>query len=359
MAIYAKDNGVWKPVKDVYRKNGTSWQLSNFNYVKDAGVWKNAHTAEVVLTAPASVNTYDMAAAFNSVESGLWTSSKRKRLIVNSTRGPIVVNSNYAGQVIIEIVGAGSINGVGGAGGAGNRGAGGAGGDALIITNAVSAGIQVINNGAIRGGGGGGGGGGNGGPGYFNYGVREPSTGHNWQKNVYEYTSRVIRDSPSKSDPNPPIQAYRYWIVWGGTYLINGSDYPPPFRPSMTFGGITYTTEAEWKAGQDSGIYRTYTATTHTSGGIGGAGGRGQGINQANSNGAGGTAGGTNAGAGGAGNWGDGYGLPGLNGHPGGNGNNGSGTAGGAGGAAGRSIVGWNRIVYSGSGSRSGPVANS
>lgn len=357
MAIFVKDGGIWKPVKDVYHRSGGNWQLSNFNYIKDAGIWKNAHTAEYVLTAPNNATAINLATSFNNAESGLWASPKRKRLIVNGNRGPVTVNSAFGGTLIIEVTGSGAISGNGGAAGAGNRGVGGVGGDALTVHNVT--GVQVINNGWIRGGGGGGGGGGNGGPGFFNTNIREPASGHAWQKNVYEYTSRAMQESPSKSNPNPPVYAYRYWIVWGGTYLLNGTQYPVPFRPSMTFGGITYYTEAAWKQGQDSGIYRTYTTTTHTSGGIGGAGGRGQGINQSNSNGVGGTLGGTNAGNGGTGNWGDGYGLPGLQGHAGGAGNNGGGTAGGAGGASGRSIVGWNRIIYSGSGSRAGAVVNS
>lgn len=326
---------------------------------------KSSEIVKVITASQGSNWGVSMRSLFTYAE---WSSDTDKRIIINAGvelgstlatgRAMWVQNEaqsdSWGGKLTLENRGT-----LSGAGGARNSGSGGA---ALFVNVSGKSGqlLQLINTGIIRGGGGGGGRGGAGGPGQYGTSVREPASGHAWQKSVYEYTSREIRATPDKNNPNPPRTGWRYWIVWGGTYLMNGTIINDPvFRPSMVFNGITYTTEAEWKQGQDSGVIRTYTAMTQTVGGAGGQGGLGQGYGQARGEGTAGAAGGTNAGHGNWGNWGGEWGQAGLRGLDGTAGNVGAGAAGQNGGAAGYSILGNNRVSRSGSGSLLGPTANS
>lgn len=288
--------------------------------------------AETVLYAPSNSFATNIADIFNNAESGLWTAAKKKRLIVNQAVGPLIINSAYGGALTIEVTSAGSINGFGGAANSG------VGGNALNITTAT--GITLINNGVIRGGGGGGGKGGTGGGGY----VRTDQQ-NGWQQGYNEWYNTF--------SPN------RIYIVWNGTYILDTA-----FRPNYEFApkeykhtdGWTYYAYAWNGQGTRAAIGRYYD--TNTNGGAGGNGGRGQGWDGVAAAGANGAAGGTNAGAGGKGGNGGAYGSAGATGATGASGNRTAGTAGTAGGAAGKSINGYNRVSYSGSGSLGGPTAN-
>lgn len=324
---YVKVSGVWKPVQ--------------LGWVRVGGAWKNFYTAEVAVVAPTSNTSANVADLFNAAESGLWASDKKKRLIVNSARGPLVINSAPGGQVTIEVTSSGVIGGIGGTAGAPT---GGAGGHALSVT--VATGIIVENAGTIRGGGGGGGKGGQGGNGSTT--IREPATGEiyydgNWigEKSTVWVTA--------VSEPNATI----YWDSMAPIGSVNVNN------TSVVIGNSTYYRGKS--AGGDMGYYPYYiyrTTVTTTIGGVGGNGGRGQGADGASTNGSAGSAGGTNAGTGGTGGAGGTYGNAGSTGSTGGAGNAGSGSAGTGGGASGRAINGYNRVTYSGAGALTGGTAS-
>ena len=96
-----------------------------------------------------------------------------------------------------------------------------------------------------------------------------------------------------------------------------------------------------------------------TTGGQGGIGGRGQGIDGNAAAGLAGAAGSGGSGTGGTGGTGGAYGSAGATGSTGSAGTFSAGFAGLAGGASGRAIVGYNRIIYSGTGTLLGGTTNS
>lgn len=303
---YVKVSGVWKPVQ--------------LGWVRVGGAWKNFYTAEVAVVAPTSNVSANVADLFDAAESGLWASNKKKRLIVNSARGPLVVDSAPGGQVTIEVTSGGTIGGIGGAAN------GGAGGHALSVT--VATGIIVENAGAIRGGGGGGGRGGQGGAGGY-----------------------IVTQGPT-------YDSGTYWSTLGGAKAYWGGTLVGNFGTGATSGTVgiyTYFRGAKMSS-SDYYVSRQYYADT--AGGAGGAGGRGQGVDGSSASGSAGSAGGTNAGTGGTGGAGGTYGNAGSTGSTGTAGNNGSGVAGSAGGGSGKAINGYNRVTYSGSGTLTGGTAS-
>lgn len=340
MTMHANDAGTWKLVDTLHVKQSGSWVAVQEGYVKQSGVWVPFYSAETVVTAPTLLTSQNVATIFDAAEAGLWASAKKKRLIVNSAIGPLVVNSAPGGSVTIEVQSGATISGVGGS--AGTVNVGGSGGDAVSIT--VATGINLLNNGTIRGGGGGGGKGGQGGSGA----VREPATGDLFNTGASGGSS------------------YRIWDVYPGSSIgVYWASSSPIFSStntsitSVVVGAYTYYrgTYRNSEIGDRYGIYRINTGAP-SSGGTGGNGGRGQGADGASTNGSAGSAGGTNAGAGGAGGDGGTYGNGGATGSTGSAGNTGSGAAGSSGGVSGRAILGYNRVNYSGSGTLTGGTAN-
>lgn len=331
MSIQAKNGGAWSAAKDMFVKDGGVWVPVQQGLVKDAGTWKPFYIAEVAVTLPTSTAYRNVADVFNNYEAGLWASSKKKRLIVNSTNGPLLISTAFGGSLTIEIQSGGSLNGTGGAANSG------VGGNGINIT--ANTGIALINNGAIRGGGGGGGKGGTGGSGSYSTTVTEGPT---FQADIYDWYQ---------------WEDGRIRLIWaGGTIIFD--NYPTGYNEHTA--GI-YTYYRDYLVGgylTNYAVRRAHQQANPTSGGPGGNGGRGQGIDGSAASGLGGSGGGTNAGAGGTGGSGAGYGNTGGTGNTGGSGNVGGGSAGSAGGAAGKSINGYNRVSYSGSGSLAGSTAN-
>lgn len=338
MAMHVKDAGLWKPVT-LHVKNAGSWLPVQTGYVKDGGLWKPFYTASAVVdvVAPTTLSAQNVATIFENAETGLWTSTKSKRLIVSSSIGPLVINSVYGGELTIEVQSGGIVSGNGGSANSG------AGGHALTIT--AGTGINLVNNGTIRGGGGGGGIGGQGGQGVYYTTIFEPPSGNYYSQNSYSW-----------NEPTPE-QGFLIYIYFGGGFIgtvgIGATQ--------STHGSYTYY-RGDYQ-GTDGLYYyysirRSYVAANYTSGGGGGAGGRGQGADGANAAGSPGAGGGTNAGSGGTGGTGGTYGNAGGTGATGNSGNYTGGAAGAGGGAAGRSVSGYNRVVYSGSGTLLGPTGN-
>ena len=113
MAIHVREAGQWKAVKRIHVHQGGAWVPVQFGWVRDGGVWRNFYTAEVSVIAPAGgpVET-NVERIFEAHSSGLWASDKKKRLVVNAERGPLVVNSVPGGQLTIEVTSNGIVSGV-------------------------------------------------------------------------------------------------------------------------------------------------------------------------------------------------------------------------------------------------------
>lgn len=305
----------------------------------------------------ASHRHQSLSAIFNAAQPGLWASSKRKRLLVNLARGPLLIDSDFGGELTIEVVAGGVISGNGGAGSTAIGAAGAAGGAAINVLSNVTKKALLVNNGIIRGGGGGGGKGGTGGQGGAGSYQQSVTEGPFYSRSAPLYLYTIGGGFSS--------------VCWNSSSanVYSGSGSPNP----ITQGIYTYYRGNLRETGKNGSITiyyyelsRTYIADVPTIGGVGGAGGnggRGIGWDGARANGAGGAAGATggqNAGAGGTGgvggNGGD-WGAAGSNaavGNAGGAGNNGGGGAGGAAsasGAGGRAVIGYARLNYEGSGS--------
>lgn len=256
-----------------------------------------------------------------------WGVNVPKEIIINSgvelgatSTDDWALEMNAGGAGAITVTNNGTLTGKGGAIN------GGAGGDAMRVN---CAGVTIINNGTIRGGGGGGGKGGNGGNG---------GTGGQGQTTSCSFYGCNCGCSGT---PGAPCGAYP-----GSCSSCGGCC----MGESFCYQYSTQTTNY-------------YNGGAGGSGGSGGNGGLGQGYGQAfaaggvgGGTGANGSAGGTNAGAGGSGgNGGDGgsgggYGSAGSNGNSGLNGNSGAngnytngsagsaGAGGASGGAAGRAV---------------------
>ena len=357
---YVRVSGAARKVADAYRKVGGVWvPATELHAVVPAlKQSRQVFNAEVIVAAQAA-GLQSLSDIFNAAQSGLWTSTKRKRLLVNLARGPLLIDSDFGGELTIEVVAGGIVSGNGGLGSTAVGAAGAAGGAAINVLPNVTKKALLINNGIIRGGGGGGGKGGTGGQGgggSYGYTAQE---GPFFQDNVYQFDRRIVASGQGGS-------AVGNRVVWDGVtvFPLAASD-----RTAITVGNYTYYRGAfsyQTSGWERYAVYRTYAATAYTSGGaggIGGDGGRGIGWDGARANGASGAAGaagGQNAGTGGTGgagaNGGD-WGAAAVSAAVGGSGsagNNGAGLAGSAGsasGAGGRAVLGYARLNYEGSGS--------
>lgn len=364
MTLHTRSGGNWNIVDPFYVRQGGVWVPVQEGFVRQGGTWQLFYSAEDAVFAPTSNELQNIASIFNAAEPGLWNADKNKRLVVNSARGPLTITTGWNGNLTIEVTANGILQGISGL--AGTGGAGGQGGAALDI--GVGTGIALINNGIIRGGGGGGGRGGTGGSGsYIDYNPNTTgaytngSTGSGW-KTIY--LAQIVSNDPL---------TYNYFfsqgrIYWGSTLLYSNNSQSGWNAKLATnthsAGGYVYRrmasaqslpSPAQGSTGVQGWRIRR-EQTISTSGGAGGSGGTGQGAGQAATSGASGASGGTNAGAGGTGGAGAVWGTAGSQGGTGSNGNVGNGQAGAAGGAAGRSIVGYNRVNYSGDGTLVGPT---
>lgn len=204
------------------------------------------------------------------------------------------------------------------------------GGTALLVE---AAGVSVVNDGAIRGGGGMGGNGGNGGQGVTN-------------------ASRTTTEGPI-FDPANQYQSVMWFngvwdVQWGGSTASNVMSNPYTHSDGWTY---THSNQSPWTAGYIT-RYRTANEPTYTSGGFGGVGGRGQGYDGAAANGVAGMVAAAPAANGATGGSGGTWGAVGNAGGTGVPGNNSAGITGAAGGARGLAISG--SMTYSGDGVRQG-----
>lgn len=355
---YVRVSGAARKVADAYRKVGGVWvPATELHAVVPAlKQSKQVFNAEVIVAAQAT-GIQSLSAIFNAAQPGLWASSKRKRLLVNLARGPLLIDSDFGGELTIEVVaGGGIISGLGGAGSTALGTAGAAGGAAINVLSNVTKKALLVNNGIIRGGGGGGGKGGTGGQGgggSYVVSTREPASGDMYIPQVASGNRHAWNASAN-------------WLLWAERQIFFTAG-----ATSVDFEGNTYYRGA-LRSGASYGVYRVVNNTQYSTGGAGGAGGnggRGIGWDGARANGAGGAGGaigGQNAGTGGTGgaggNGGD-WGAAGSNaaiGNTGGAGNNGGGAGGGsasASGAGGRAVLGYARLNYEGTGSLIGGTA--
>jgi len=345
MPIHTRDSGSWKQVKSLFVRDGAVWKPVKEGFVRDAGVWKSFYTSELVVVAPTNPNLAGIGILFNNVQAGSYFADIDKRLIVNSSRGPIQIGAAPGGKLTIEITSTGIVSGVGGAGGTAGSPVGGNGGHAFNITGGSN--IVFINNGVVRGGGGGGGMGGQGGQGYETQLIREPAVGE-----MYE--------NPGSSPPYAWFyhsQINQTTVQWNNVQVYNtGHDQNP--LSVVGSDGWTYhrgsnQTSYYWA------VYRTKDESVLVNGGVGGNGGNGTGSQQSSSIGSIGMPGPGTSGSGGHGGPGGGYGTAGVQGDSGTAGEAGAGNPGSAGGAAGSSIHGYNRVIYSGTGTLIGSTTNS
>ncbi|MGQ8630902.1 hypothetical protein ACUTJJ_05370 [Agrobacterium sp. DKPNP3] len=367
---YVRVSGVARKVADAYRKVGGVWVPATelHTVVPALKQSRQVFNAEVIVSAQAT-GLQNIRDIFNTAQTGLWASTKRKRLLVNQSRGPLLIDSDFGGELTIEVVAGGIISGNGGAGSNSLGIAGAAGGAAINVASSVTRKALLINNGIIRGGGGGGGKGGTGGQGgggAYGYTAQE---GPAYDQNSYRFALTYYYNNY-----NGAVSYVGGDVYWGGG-LIGGVGENQTAIGNVGFTYYRHSFVTSRLLGQDSNgsytqslfqVYRQWTAMAYTSGGAGGAGGnggRGIGWDGARANGAGGAggaAGGQNAGTGGTGgvggNGGD-WGAAASNaavGNTGGAGNNGGGAGGGAGsasGAGGRAVLGYSRLHYEGSGS--------
>lgn len=306
----------------------------------------------VTLSNSTNVNVSSLAVFMTN---GRWAQNRPKRVIIPS--GVTIGSASPATAAMRSGTGWGGtlyITNNGSIQGAGGQPNGGQGGTAFL---ADAAGIQLINNGTIYGGGGGGGKGGTGGQGTYN-------------------TNQTVTEGPfyCKSSACSP---FYIWLgrdgslnnmMWAGTHIPSVDYNFNTTGSTFSWVGYTYTRGALKVSGtggsKDDGYYtvqeyalsRSYNTTVpvYTAGGAGGNGGRGQGYDGANAVGVAGVAGGTNAGTGGTGGAGGTWGAAGGAGGTGVAGNNGSGAGGGAGGAAGYAIQNWGNVTLTGAGTRLG-----
>lgn len=326
-----RQNGSWSDTNLYIRKNG---QWVYINNVKDAN--------EFLLIISQTTTDLNLQTAFdNAFGVGAWTSTKRKRVIINSG---VVIGAtsplNYALTIPSGVGGSLTIanNGyIQGAGGAAN---GGTGGNAIF---AGSSGVIFINLGTIYAGGGGGGSGGTGGAGsYAGLGANQFLGASGWYYGIgANYGTRCA-------------------AVCGYTFGASYANVFPSIsryqNPASGCGGCDCCND---DAAQSANVFCCYGqpyTTLSSAGGAGGNGGIGQGYLQSATTGASGSAGGTNAGTGGTGGTGGGWGASGGNGGIGGNGNAGVGTSGGSGGLAGYYIVNNGNIIWTTTGTVAGRV---
>lgn len=332
MTLHVKESGAWKLVNGLWVKDAGAWKEVQFAYVKEGGLWKEFYANEVVVTL-ANSNNINIQSLFSPAD---WASNKKKRVIIPA--GVTIGSTSVATPALRSGTGWGRLLRVEnygqilGAGGAAN---GGVGGDAF---NAEAAGIELLNDGAIKGGGGGGGKGGNGGAGIY---------------------SATVTEGPIYSGSEP----WSWWALvsdayenlwWGGSIIYDGgAGIPQPYH----YGGWRYykgSYVGVFGSADCWQIYRQQEQNFASSGGAGGNGGRGQGYDGAAASGSAGAAGGTNAGTGGTGGAGGAFGNSGSTGATGTAGNNGSGAAGSAGGLAGYGIKNFGNVILSGTGTRLG-----
>ena len=331
MAIHLRGASAWGgEARELHLKSGGAYQEVDEAYTKVNGVWRMFHTAEVQVLCPLGSDARTAADVVNAAEPGLWSSSKRKRLILQGgERDTLRIPTNFGGEFVFEIRPTGILSG-------------GRNIEGLAIDDAGTGKlVPVLNNGIIRGRGGNGGVGGQGGPGFYDYQLREPASG--W---AYD------RSANANS---------RYWYVWRSwSYIwwgrspaeganVQGAD---TVSSIVAPDGWTYFrgNHREINNGMYYDIARQRTDRAYTGGGSGGPGGVGIGYNIARTNGQDGNFGGQNAGRGGRGGDGGNWGANGGTGATGASGNNGVGAAGAAG-TASFAIWGNNRIIYSGNGS--------
>ncbi len=302
-----RQNGVWVDVDTYIRQNG---QWNYINFLRDAN--------ELLLIISQTTTNLNLQTAFNNTfGTTAWTSTRRKRVVINP--GVVVGatnTANYALNIPSGLGGSLAVDNYGsilGAGGASNSGTGG---------NAVFAGSIVTfnNQGRIYAGGGGGGQGGTGGSSTTGLGVG----GIALVADCNASCSGIWVGSFCRSNCASAIRCYQIG---------------PPGNPPLC--------RLETQCGD---------CAINAAGGTGGAGGVGQGYNQSPTNGIPGSAGGTNAGTGGTGGNGGGWGTSGTNGTAGSNGNVTAGSAGSPGGLAGFYVVNNGNITWINTGVVAGRV---
>lgn len=331
-----RQGGSWVNVNTYIRQNNQWVYVGNFS---DAN--------EFLLVISQTTTDLNLQTAFtNRFGASAWTSTKRKRVVINPG---VVVGSlssvNYALTIPAGLGGTLTIDNLGSILGAGGAANGGTGGSAILANSPVS----INNQGSIYAGGGGGGRGGNGGTG---------GQGIYSQFNSIGYTNGCPYDN----------------IGYGAGICNNGCPY------TCVGGGNNYTCTEIRGSGYFYYYYYTscgdcyncgYYTNVITNGGTGGAGGNGgvgRGYNQSLSSGSGGSAGsagGINAGTGGTGGTGGSggdWGESGSAGNTGGTGSNGNytggsgGAAGSTGGLAGFYIVNNGNVTWTNNGTRLGRV---
>lgn len=312
-----RQNGAWVKAKPYIRQNN-QWVLVDF--LKDAN--------EFLLIISTTTTNLNLQTIFNNTfGSTAWTSTKRKRVIINtgviigatsSNNNALTIPSGLGGSLKIENYGS-----IQGAGGSANSGTGG---NAIFASSAAS----IDNRGTIYAGGGGGGIGGNGGQGSYNTTSTVVNTlGYSGQRSVSSPSaligcnttnaltgcSRACQQAYGSTINGNPVYAARpcgYGAI--GSKICN----TPCNYFCTTSGGIIYVIASE---SYTCSYNSTVISTVITSGGTGGSGGIGQGYSQSATNGLNGVAGGLNAGTGGNGGIGGAFGASGSNGTIGSNGN--------------------------------------
>ncbi len=339
-----RQNGVWVDVDTYIRQNG---QWNYINFLRDAN--------ELLLIISQTTTNLNLQTAFNNTfGTTAWTSTRRKRVVINP--GVVVGatnTANYALNIPSGLGGSLAVDNYGsilGAGGASNSGTGG---------NAVFAGSIVTfnNQGTIYAGGGGGGQGGTGGSGSVTVtvvnqlgysGIRGTSVPGCNQTSWLEGCAQACRQRFGNS-----IGGSTVYASTPCGYTVIGQDSCNPvckYGGCGGIGGFNVTSSESWTC-----AYNT-SSTSPTVGGSGGSGGRGQGYNQSPTNGIPGSAGGTNAGTGGTGGNGGGWGTSGTNGTAGSNGTVTAGSAGSSGGLAGFYVVNNGNITWINTGVVAGRV---
>jgi hypothetical protein len=295
-----RQNNTWIDVNAYIRQNN-QWVF--VNNISDAN--------EFLLIISQTTTNLNLQTTFNNIFGATaWTSTKRKRVIVNS--GVIVgatSTANYALNIPSGLGGSLKIENNGSIQGAGGAANGGTGGNAIF---AGSSGISINNQGTIYAGGGGGGQGGTGGQGSYT-----------------TTTQTIVGDLSAFGSVGSGQCNSLCSFYYPGTYGV--------------YNGLCYCAVNS-------------TSTVITAGGTGGAGGVGRGYNQSLTGGSSGSAGGTNAGSGGTGGAGGDWGNNGSAGTAGSNGNYTAGTAGSSGGLSGFYIVNNSNVTWISTGTRAGRV---
>lgn len=338
-----RQGGSWVDVSTYIRKNNQWVFIGNFS---DAN--------ELLLIISATTTNLNLQTSFNNTfGSTAWTSTRRKRVVINS--GVIVGATNSANNALtipsglggsLSIENRGSIQGAGGAANSGT------GGNAILANSPAS----INNLGTIYAGGGGGGQGGTGGVGTY--------TADSLLEERYRYDS-TSSGSPDYASISTQTGGCTRYMRWGGTVILyqggpsSSLSCPPSIITTGTYRFGSFKTNfygSNALVGSAYSIQRWGTTTVATNGGSGGSGGVGQGYNQSASDGSPGTAGGTDAGTGGVGGSGGGFGADGSAGSSGSNGTSTVGSAGSPGGLAGFYIVNNGNITWTNLGTVAGRV---